>query len=89
MGSLHRYGAVAALCGLLAGLGASPAQGAFGSHVTPTGAEELVFDGPGSCPPQPGVDPPPAHTVDGPARAFRDARGRVQMILPQGKATGG
>jgi hypothetical protein len=66
---------------VLVGLSSSPAQGGFGSHITPTGPEELVFDGPGNCPPPPGADPPPPHIVDGPARAFRDARGRVQMLL--------
>jgi hypothetical protein len=68
-------------------MGFSPAAlgYSFGSLVTPVGPEELVFDGPGPCPSPPGVDPPDAHTVDGPARAFRDAGGRVQMILPHGR----
>ena len=57
----------------------------YGSLVTPQGAEELVFDAPGSCPSPPGVEPPQVHTVDGPARVFRDAGGRVQMMLPHGR----
>jgi hypothetical protein len=56
---------------------AAPAEGGtFGSLVTPMGPEERVFDGPGVCDQR--------HAVDGPTRPFHDARGRVQMILPQG-----
>ncbi|MGH2978300.1 MAG: hypothetical protein ACRDLQ_01515, partial [Solirubrobacterales bacterium] len=56
----------------------------FGSLVTPTGPEEVVFDGPGTCPTPPGADF--GHTVDGRVRAFRDGQQRVQMTLPQGAA---
>ena len=89
MSGAHRYCAVAAFCAAFIGF-SSPALGySFGSLVTPMGPEQLVFDGPGPCPSPPGVEPPDAHTVDGPARVFRDAGGRVQMILPHGRITGG
>jgi hypothetical protein len=62
----------------------SPAAGeTFGSLVTPTGPEQIVFDGPGGCPVPPGAS---GHHADAPVRAFRDARGRVQMVMAQGNA---
>jgi hypothetical protein len=68
------------------GLSTTTATGfTYGSLVTPTGAEELVFDGPGPCASPPGVDPPQVHVADGPARFFRDIGGRVQLLLPHGR----
>ena len=80
----HRCLVLAAFCTAWLALPPAAVGYSFGSLVTPLGPEEMVFDGPGSCPPPPGVDPPPLHTVDGAARAFRDARGRVQMPLVGG-----
>ena len=86
MGVQRRYGVVAAACIVVFGLSATSALGyTWGSLVSPQGAEETVFDGPGPCASPPGVDPPQSHVVDGPARAFRDATGRVQLLLPHGR----
>jgi hypothetical protein len=76
---------VAAFCGALIGFCPAALGYSYGTLVTPQGPEELVFDAPGPCPSPPGVDPPVVHSVDGPARAFRDGSGRVQLLLPHGR----
>jgi hypothetical protein len=76
--------AIVAVCGALAAAPAPAGAATFGELVVPTGPEAIVFDGPGPCGMHPGADM--GHTVDGTSRTFRDARGRVQVMLPQGNS---
>ena len=81
---VHNWCAAALICGAALACSSSPAAGeTYGSLVTPTGAEQIVFNGPGACPVPPGAS---GHHADAPLRAFRDARQRVQMTMAQGNA---